>query len=358
LLLAGRNATGAAPGGLVPGRGKACRGHAPADPHSDSGPLCHAARVTAIKLGVQLSAQCDDWSKLLGAARLVDDLGFDYVFMPDHLAPLSGSEDSVMFEGIVGTAAIAASTRQVRIGLLVASNTFRHPTVLAKSVATIDHVSGGRAILGLGAGWHEREHQAWGVDFGRSAGHRLEWLDEALSIVRPLLAGETVTHAGERYRTDTLILSPRPVQERLPILVGGVGERKTLLSVARYADMWNAQVNLDGAQHKIDVLSQHCEQVGRDSAEIEFSIDCAPTIRDTEEQARAELAAVAESKGTIPPGPGSSYHWVGSPKQVAERMAAYVRLGFTTITCSAGQPYDEETLTRLIRDVKPLVEAA
>ncbi len=314
--------------------------------------------VPAIKLGIQLAAQCGDWPTLLRAARLVDDLGYDYVFLPDHLTPYGDSEAAFQFEGIVGTTAIAASTQQVKVGLLVASNTFRNPAILAKSVATIDHVSGGRALLGLGGGWHEREHEAWGVDFGRSPGQRLQWLDEALSIIRPLFAGETVNHSGDRYRTGELVLSPRPVQERLPILVGGGGERKTLLTVARYADMWNVQVGLDEAQHKVDVLQQHCDSVGRDIAEIEFSIDSSHLIRDNEAEARAALEAIAAANGVPAPDPTSTFHWVGSPEQVAERMAAYAALGFGTVTCSLGPPYDEETLTRLIREVKPLAEAA
>jgi alkanesulfonate monooxygenase SsuD/methylene tetrahydromethanopterin reductase-like flavin-dependent oxidoreductase (luciferase family) len=315
--------------------------------------------MPAIKLGIQLSAQSGDWPTLQRAARLVDDLGYDYVFLPDHLTPLSDpAETAVMFEGIAGTTAIAACTEQVKVGLLVGSNTFRNPAILAKSVATIDHVSGGRALLGLGGGWHAREHEAWGVDFGRSPGQRLAWLDEALSIIRPLLAGETVTHEGDRYRTDALVLSPRPIQERLPIMVGGGGERKTLLTVARYADMWNVQVGLDAAQHKVDVLRQHCDGVGREPDEIEYSIDSSHFIRDSEEEARAALESIAASTGRPAPDPTSTFHWVGSPEQVAERMAAYAALGFTTVTCSLGPPYDEETLTRLIREVKPLAETA
>lgn len=314
------------------------------------------AAVTTIKLGVQLSAQCDDWQTLLHAAQLVDDLGYDYLLLPDHLTPLSGSEESTMFEGIAGTTALAAATRNVKVGLLVGSNTFRNPTILAKSVATIDHISNGRAILGLGGGWHAREHEAWGVDFGASPGQRLTWLDEALSIIRPLLSGETITHTGDRYRTDRLFLSPRPIQTQLPIMVGGVGERKTLRTVARFADIWNAQVDLAGAQHKIDVLRRHCDDAGRDVGEIEFSIDSSAMIRDTDEEARAALVAIAEANGRTPPDPDGSFHWVGTVERLAERMRAYADLGFTTVTCSASPPYDEETLTRLIREVKPLAE--
>jgi len=314
--------------------------------------------MTSIRLGAQISSQCDDWPTLLSAARLADDLGYDYVFMPDHLTPLQGPEDAPMFEGITGTTAIAAATRHVKVGLLVGSNTFRSPTVLAKSVATIDHISNGRAVLGLGGGWHAREHEAWGVDFGRSAGQRLDWLDEALSVIRPLLAGETVTHRGDRYRTDALYLSPQPVQSRLPIMVGGVGEKKTLRTVARFADIWNAQVGLDGAQHKIDVLQRHCDDAGRDIGDIELSIDSGPMIRDTTGQARSAVVERALADGTTPPDPASPYNWVGSVEDLAERILAYTALGFTTVTCSFSPPYDAETMTRLVREVKPLVEAA
>ncbi|GAA2096714.1 LLM class F420-dependent oxidoreductase [Microlunatus panaciterrae] len=313
--------------------------------------------MTTIKFGVQLSAQCDSWSTLLRAARLVDELGYDYLFLPDHLTPLHGPEDATMFEGIAGTAALAASTQQVRIGLLVGSNTFRNPAILAKSITTIDHVSNGRALLGLGGGWHAREHEAWGVEFGRSPGQRLDWLDEALSIIRPLLAGETVTHADGRYRTDRLILSPQPVQQRLPIMVGGVGERKTLRTVARYADIWNAQASLDEAPHKLEVLRRHCLEAGRDLADIELSVDSGPMIRDTLDEARAAMASIAKANGTRPPDPDSSFHWVGTVDQVVERLCRYVDLGFTTVTCSLQPPYDAETLTRLIHEVRPRVEA-
>jgi alkanesulfonate monooxygenase SsuD/methylene tetrahydromethanopterin reductase-like flavin-dependent oxidoreductase (luciferase family) len=141
-------------------------------------------------------------------------------------------------------------------------------------------------------------------------------------------------------------------------MVGGVGEKKTLRTVARFADIWNAQVGLDGAQHKIDVLQRHCDDAGRDIGEIELSIDSGPMIRDTAAQARAAVTERAVASGTTPPDEGSSYHWVGSVDELAERILGYKALGFTTVTCSFSPPYDEETMTRLVREVKPLVEAA
>lgn len=313
--------------------------------------------MTSLKLGVQLSAQCDSWSELVAAAQLVDHLGYDYLLLPDHLSPLHGAETETMFEGVAALAGFAAVTHDVHLGLLVGSNTFRHPLVYAKSMATIDHISGGRAVLGLGGGWHMREHEAWGVDFGRSAGQRLDWLDEALSMIRPLLAGDTITHHGDRYDAERLFLSPRPVQPRVPVMVGGGGERKTLRTVARYADIWNAQVGVDGAQHKLDVLRQHCDEVGRDYGEIELSVDSGPFIRDTAAQARQDLVSRAEAAGTRPPASGATLPWVGSAEQLADYLSGYVALGFTTLTCAVSPPFDEETLTRLVREVKPIVDA-
>lgn len=308
--------------------------------------------MSSLKIGVQLSVRCDSWGELAAAAARVDGLGYDYLFLPDHLMPLSGPEDVVTFEGIAGTAALAASTSSVNIGLLVGSNTFRNPGLFAKSVATIDHVSGGRAILGLGGGWHVREHEAFGVEFGASPGRRLTWLDEALSVIRPLLHGETVTHHGERYSFENLVLSPKPVQERLPILVGGGGEKKTLPTAARYADMWNAQSDPETSKRKIEVLRRNCDAIGRDFAEIECSIDSGPLVRSSEQEA---LSALEQRSGRRP---DQRPPWVGTPEQLAEHMLKYTALGFTTLTCALGAPYDEETLTRLVGEVKPLVDQA
>lgn len=233
------------------------------------------------------------------------------------------------------------------------SNTFRNPAVMAKSITTIDHISGGRAVLGLGGGWHEREHEAWGVDFGRSPGHRLDWLDEALSIIRPLLDGETVTHEGGRYTTDRLVLDPRPVQTRLPILVGGTGETKTLRTVARYADLWNAPISVNDAPRKLNVLRHHADDVGRDLSTLELCVDCAPIIRATEAEAWTAARAIHAANGTDLPSREYTYAWIGSSEQVAERLRSYIALGFTNMTCSMAPPYDRETLTRLVEDVLP-----
>lgn len=312
--------------------------------------------MARLGLGVQLAAQDATWQQLRDAAVRADALGYDHIWLPDHLLPIHGRETSPIFEGYAALAAIAALTGHAGLGLLVGANTFRNPAVLARSVATIDHISGGRALLGIGAGWYAREHEAFGIPFGASAGERLNNLDEALSVIRPLLRGEEVTHAGPHYRVDSLRLVPPPVHGRVPILVGGVGERKTLRTVARYADLWNAQVSLDDAPRKIEVLARHCADVGRDLGDIELTLDCAPIVRDTAPAARAALEEIYVRLGFAPPDADSAFFWTGTPAQIAERMGTFVDLGFTTITCEFQPPYDDETLERIMTDVRPLVE--
>ena len=311
--------------------------------------------MSTIRLGIQLWAQNTDWSSYLAAARRVDELGYDHLWTWDHLLSAVGDPDRPVFEGYASLAAWAAVTTHVRLGLLVGAVTFRNPGLVAKTISTIDHISGGRAILGLGGGWHEREHAAYGIEFGRGFGDRLDWLEEALQIVRPLLHGEEVTHTGPRYRTDRLRLSPPPIQAHLPIMVGGAGEKKTLRSVARHADMWNLQASYENAIRKLAILRAHCADVGRDPAEIELTYNAKLVIRDRAADARAlvdrQLAA-----NHIGPGFADESFWAGSVEEIAERAVAFAALGFRTFTFEVLAPFDHETLERLMREVKPLVE--
>jgi alkanesulfonate monooxygenase SsuD/methylene tetrahydromethanopterin reductase-like flavin-dependent oxidoreductase (luciferase family) len=311
--------------------------------------------MSTIRLGIQLWAQNTEWPLYLAAARRVDELGYDHLWTWDHLLSAVGDPDRPVFEGYASLAAWAAVTYRVRLGLLVGANTFRNPALVAKTISTIDHISGGRAILGLGGGWHEREHAAYGIEFGRGFGDRLDWLEEALQIVRPLLHGEEVTHTGPRYRTDRLRLSPPPIQSHLPIMVGGAGERKTLRSVARHADMWNVQAGYQDAARKLEVLRGHCAEVGRDPDTIELTLNAKIVIRDRAADARAvverQLAA-----NHVGPGFADEGFWAGSVEEIAERAAAFATLGFRTFTFEVLAPFDDETLERLIGEVKPLVE--
>ena len=230
---------------------------------------------------------------------------------------------------------------------------------MAKTATTLDHISGGRAILGIGGAWMEPEHRAHGIDFGSGFGQRLDWLDESVAAIRQVLAGEPVTSApGGHYAFDELRHLPPPVQRRLPIMIGGSGEKKTLRTVAKYADMWNAMGPLELMAHKIDVLREHCAAVGRDPAEIEFTLGVKLTIRDTRAEAeRVWTETMAANRTPLSDLEDDDTFWNGTPEEIADRLRPYVELGFRTVISEQPAPYDVETFERFIGEVKPLIDA-
>ena len=304
--------------------------------------------------------QATDWPELESAARTIEALGYDHVWAWDHLYAIFGDPYQPIFEGHLSLAAWAKVTRRARLGLLVGANTFRNPALVAKQAVTLDHISGGRAILGIGGAWFETEHTEFGIEFGASPGVRLGWMDEAAGAMRALLAGETVTSPADgRYRFSDLRILPPPVQDRLPIMIGGSGERKTLRSVARYADMWNAMGATELLAHKVEVLKRHCDEVGRDVGEIELTCGCKPVIRDTEEEARRVWEAqMAHNRTPMSRVERDDTFWVGTPEQVANEMIERRRLGFDTFIAELAAPFDDETMDRWINEVRPMVDAA
>jgi alkanesulfonate monooxygenase SsuD/methylene tetrahydromethanopterin reductase-like flavin-dependent oxidoreductase (luciferase family) len=314
--------------------------------------------MSQLSFGILLWNQATDWPSYLHAARTVDRLGYAHFWAWDHLYAIFGDQYQPIYEGWTSLAALAMATEQTRLGLLVGANTFRNPGLMAKTASTLDHISNGRAILGLGGAWMEAEHTAHGIDFGSGFGERLTWLDESVAACRSLLDGGSVTSDGTgHYRFDDLRLAPLPVQEHLPIMIGGSGEKKTLRTVARYADMWNAMGSVDVMRHKIEVLREHCSAVGRDPSEIEFTLGIKATIRDTEEEAVRVLNAAIEHNRTPPSDlEGDSTFWTGTPEMLAEWLVPYIELGFRTVISEQPAPYDTETLERLIGEVGPLAE--
>jgi alkanesulfonate monooxygenase SsuD/methylene tetrahydromethanopterin reductase-like flavin-dependent oxidoreductase (luciferase family) len=316
--------------------------------------------VTETKLGVLPWSQATDWPAFEAYARRVDELGYDYLLVWDHLYAIFGDPHQAIFEGYTTLAAWAKVTTRVRLGLLVGANTFRNPGVVAKMLTTIDHLSGGRAIAGLGAAWMEPEHTATGIDFGSGFGERLDWMEESVAALEKLFAGEAVTsEPGAHYAFDDFRLLPPPVQAPLPILIGGSGEKKTLRSVARHADMWNAMGTPDFLRHKLDVLHQRCDEAGRDPSEIELTAGCKPVIRSTAEEARRVWEAqMAHNRTPMADVLDDDTFWVGTPELIAEEMAARKALGFHTFLAEMAAPFDDETLERWIREVVPMVDVA
>lgn len=316
--------------------------------------------VSDIRLGILLWSQATDWADFERAAVRIDELGYESLWTWDHLHAIFGDPHQPIFEGYTTLAAWAKVTSQVRLGLLVGANTFRNPGLVAKSVTTIDHLSGGRAILGLGGAWFELEHREHGIEFGRSPGTRLTWLDEAVGGIRSMLDGEPVTSPPDgRYQFDNLRQHPLPIQDHLPIMIGGSGEKKTLRTVAKYADMWNAMGSIEKLRRKDGVLREHCEAVGRDTNEILRTVGCKPIIRDTEAEARRVWEAQMEHNRTpMADVENDDTFWVGTPEQLAETMIACRDIGFSTFLAELAAPYDDETIERWIGEVKPMVDRA
>ena len=207
------------------------------------------------------------WADLQDAASHAAETGWDGVWLADHFMPNTTSGEGPVLECFTVLAGLATTIPRVRLGSLVAGNTYRHPAVLAKAAATLDHLSGGRAVLGLGAGWQENEHRAYGIELPDVKG-RLGRLEEACEVLRRLLDDERTSFTGRYYRLVDAPLQPKPVQAHLPLLVGGGGERVTLRIAARWADEWNTWGTPDHLAAKAQVLDRHCEAVGRDPREI------------------------------------------------------------------------------------------
>ena len=305
----------------------------------------------AMRFGAAFWVQRADWRSLRGAAVEAERAGFSSLWIDDHLLNDEGDPDEDKLEGWTTLAALAAVTDRARLGLLVGANTLRNPGLVAKMAVTVDAISDGRAIVGLGAGWFGREHAAFGIDFGASMGERIDRLDESAGLIRRLLDGERVTHAGRFYTLDDAIVRPRPAQARLPILIGGSGRRKTLRVAARHADLWNGfgdPAELRDAQAALDA---HCADVGRDPAAIERTAAQNVVVRATPEAAEAAFRAIASSHA-IQPGE-ETLDLAGPPEAIAAGLRGWVDAGVAEVIWVFRQPWDLETIRSL-----PAVRAA
>jgi F420-dependent oxidoreductase-like protein len=209
---------------------------------------------------------------VIAQAREAESAGFDSVFVMDHFyqLPMLGSPDQPMLEAYTALGALATATERVQLGTLVTGNTYRNPTLLAKVITTLDVVSGGRAILGIGTGWFELEHDQLGYEFGTFT-DRFNRLDEALEIILPMIKGERPTFSGKWYRAENALANPR-YREHVPLMIGGSGEKKTIPLAARHFDHLNVIAGFDQLAGKVKVVRERCEEIGRDPATLETSI--------------------------------------------------------------------------------------
>ena len=210
------------------------------------------------------------WDDTLEGCRHAEATGWDGIWYADHFMPNEENIDQPIHEAWSVLAAIAVSVPRVRIGPLVAGNTYRSPALTAKIATTIDHISGGRVVLGIGAGWQENEHEKYGFEFSTLKG-RLDRLDEAVEIITSLLANERTEYQGTHYALTDAPLDPKPVQSKLPLLIGGGGRKRTLRTAAKFADEWNYWGMPSDIEELCGVLDAHCEDVERDPSDIQRS---------------------------------------------------------------------------------------
>ena len=215
-------------------------------------------------------APAQPWPEVSSLAQHAEQTGWDGIWYADHFMPNAEDTTAPWPEAWTTLAALAGCVPRVRVGTLVSGNTYRHPAVLAKMAATLDHISGGRAVLGLGAGWQENEHQQYGIPFYTLA-ERLARLSEACQVIKALYNESVANFSGDFYQIEAASLEPKPLQQPLPLLIGGGGEKVTLKIAARYADEWNVWGTVDTLRHKMEILDGHCRDVGRNPAEIQRS---------------------------------------------------------------------------------------
>jgi alkanesulfonate monooxygenase SsuD/methylene tetrahydromethanopterin reductase-like flavin-dependent oxidoreductase (luciferase family) len=306
---------------------------------------CGEARAMTL-YGVHTGLQNTSTGELIGLWQHIESLGFDWISVWDHFyaADMTGGADCL--EAVACHAALAMATSKVRCGCLVYCAGYRHPAVLANAIATIDHLSGGRADVGIGAGWSQLEYDAYGIEFP-SAGARLDIAEESATCVRSLLhSDEPTTFVGRHFTMTDARCEPRPVQPKLPVWIGGGGEKRTLKIAARLADGWNVPfLAPDEFGRKRGVLASHCEAIGRDPGEIRNAVNVG--LAFTEADLVPQFGRISEM---VRPGV-----LMGSDDQIRDHVGRYVDAGADQINIAARAPFDPDGLSRIasILDLAP-----
>jgi F420-dependent oxidoreductase-like protein len=307
-----------------------------------------------IRFGIHSGPQNTTFADYLALWKKAEEVGLDWASVFDHFIPMRPADPSgPCFEGLTLLSAMAAHTTRLRCGILVVGNTYRNPAVLANIAATIDHVSGGRMELGIGAGWYEMEHDEYGIPF-HSVGRRIRMLGETAKIVKSLWTQERTDFDGRYYKITNASCEPKPVQQpSIPLWVGGAGEKMTLRVVAESADGWNTFfLPMPAYKAKLDALAAHCRDVGRDPASIRKSLVLGAVVGETEAEVRDEVAKAGGNLEAIRAGAV-----VGTPEQCAEQVLEYVRAGVGDFILRARPPANVRQLELFAQKVAPLVRA-
>ena len=305
-----------------------------------------------MKFGVHTGPQDTTYEDLLRVWRTADEAGFEWASVWDHFYPVQTDPTGDCFEAVSIMTALAAATKRVRVGCLVFCMAYRHPAVLANAAVTIDHVSGGRLELGLGAGWHQMEFEAYGIPF-LPIRDRLDQLEEGARVIRSLFDDERTTFAGKHYRLTDAYCRPKPVQKRPRIWIGGMGEQRLLRIVARHADAWNTPfIAPDLYAHKNRVLDRWCEKEKRDPETILRTVNVGLSLGRDEAAVARKRPALEKGFGPFLPmiEPGML---IGTPRQAIDRIGEYARAGAEWTIVALRPPFDWESLELLIDEVMP-----
>jgi F420-dependent oxidoreductase-like protein len=287
-----------------------------------------------------------NWKALLDRTQLCEKLGFHSIWLVDHMWT-GQMPDLDHVECLAAMSGLAAATEAIRIGTLVICNSYRNPALLAKSLCTIDQISGGRLEIGLGAGWMAEEYKAYGYQFP-SMGERLKQLAEGLEILKQMLTEKRANFRGRYYTVVDAINNPKGVQNpHPPITIGGSGEKVMLKLVAKYADRWNCPAGYQSFERKFDVLKQHCKDIGRDINTIDISEQLLVCIGKTEDEVTAKWKMAQGLR------PFSITGIKGTPKQLIEELKKRMTQGITTFTIFFSDFAPPPTLELFAREVMP-----
>lgn len=305
-----------------------------------------------IRFGAQTPPQNTTWQELVATWKLIDAAGYDTAWTFDHFLPIFSDPSGPCFEGWIALAALAGETKRVEIGALVTGNTYRHPAVLANMGATLDHMSGGRLIMGMGAAWFELEHNAYGIPF-YTVGERIRRLDEALEIIKLLWSQKQTSFDGRYYKIKDAYCEPKPVrQPRPPLMIGGAGEKLMLRVVAKHADQWNTFGSPEVFKYKIEILKEHCSAIGRNPDDIEISWSGAALVTNSKEQKEAVIGGVSRAMNTTLE-ETEQRMLIGSIAEISERIGQFIEAGVTHFILSMTPPYSHETISQFAEEVIP-----
>jgi F420-dependent oxidoreductase-like protein len=300
-----------------------------------------------IRFGIHSGQQNTSFADYLSLWQTAEELGYDWASVFDHFLPIFSDPEGPCFDGLTLLSAMAAHTTRIRCGVLVVGNTYRHPAILANIATTIDHVSGGRLELAVGAAWYEMEHNQYGVPFP-SVGRRIRMLGETAKILKSLWTEHRTTFHGRYYTISDALCEPKPLQKpHIPLWIGGAGEQLTLRVVAESADGWNTfLIPLEAYQRKLDALAGHCRDVGRDPADIRKSLVVQVVVGETEAEVQERAQRLAPGLTPL----------IGTPEQCVEQILPYVRLGVADFLIGARAPADMRSLELIAQKVAPLVK--